>query len=95
MMKTLALTAFAAVCLGAHCRPIDGCLRGATRCTGNVAEICDADGSYHELADCDVVSEQSRAPFVCAYIDELTEDGHIAGHTCVPEGDVDAVGGGR
>ena len=47
MMKALALTALAVVCLGAHCRPIDGCIRGATRCTSNTAESCDADGSYH------------------------------------------------
>ena len=48
---------------------------GATRCASNTAEICDADGSYHELADCDVVSERSGAPFVCAFVDETTEDG--------------------
>ena len=95
MMKILALTALAAICLGAHCRPTDGCLLGATRCTGNTAEICDADGSYHELADCDVVSEQSHASFVCAYVDEVTEDGHITGHTCVPASEADAAGGGR
>ena len=56
--------------------------------------ICDADGSYHELADCDDVSERSGAPFVCAYVDETTEDGHITGHTCVPAANVDAAAGG-
>lgn len=95
MMRPLVLTALAVVCLGAHCRPIDGCVRGATRCTGNTAEICDADGSYHEFADCDDVSEQSGALFVCALVEETTEDGHITGHTCVPASDADAAGGGR
>ncbi|WP_223643794.1 hypothetical protein [Corallococcus sp. EGB] len=94
MMKALALTTLAVVCLGAHCRPIDGCVLGATRCTGNAAEICDADGGYHELADCDNVSERSGAPFVCAHVDETTEDGHITGHTCVPASDADAAAGG-
>ncbi|WP_249348664.1 hypothetical protein [Corallococcus exiguus] len=94
MMKALALTALAVVCLGAHCRPIDGCGLGATRCTGNTAEICDADGSYHELADCDEVSARSGAPFVCAFVDETTDDGHITGHTCVPASDADAAAGG-
>ena len=61
MMRALIFSALAALCLGAHCRPIDGCIRGATRCTSNAAEICDADGSYHELADCDDVSERSGA----------------------------------
>ncbi len=95
MMKALALTALAVVCLGAHCRPIDGCVRGATRCTGNTAEICDADGSYHEIADCDDVSERSGALFVCEFVDETTEDGHITGHTCVPSDADAAAGGGR
>lgn len=94
MMKALALTALAVVCLGAHCRPIDGCPIGATRCNDNVAEICDHGGSYHELADCDLVSEQSDAPFVCAYVDEMTPDGHITGHTCVPESEAPAADGG-
>jgi hypothetical protein len=94
MMKALALTALTVVCLGAHCRPIDGCGLGATRCTGNTAEICDADGSYHELADCDEVSARSGAPFVCAFVDETTDDGHITGHNCVPASDADAAAGG-
>ena len=95
MMRAIIFSALAALCLGAHCRPIDGCLRGATRCSGNTAKICDADGIYHELADCDDVSERSGAPFVCAFVDEETEDGHITGHTCVPASDGDASGGGR
>lgn len=94
MTKALLLTALAVACLGAHCRPIDGCVLGATRCTGNTAEICGADGSYHELADCDDVSERSGAPFLCAFVDETTEDGHIIGHTCVPASDTDAAAGG-
>ncbi|HLV65654.1 MAG TPA: hypothetical protein VKY73_07565 [Polyangiaceae bacterium] len=83
-MKSCAVASVFAACLFAHCRPTDRCLRGATRCSHNVAEICDADGSYHELADCDLVSEQSGAPFVCAFVDETTEDGRVTGHTCVP-----------
>lgn len=95
MMRALFFSALAVACLGAHCRPIDGCVRGATRCTGNTAEICDADGSYHELADCDYVSERSGAPFVCAFVDEETEDGRITGHTCVPSDDAGGASGGE
>jgi hypothetical protein len=95
MMRALIFSALAVLCLGAHCRPIDSCELGATRCAGNTAEICDADGSYHELADCDDVSERSGATFVCAYVDETTEDGHITGHTCVPATADAATGGGR
>ena len=46
------------------------------------------------IADCDDVSERSGAPFVCAYVDETTEDGHITGHTCVPASEADAAAGG-
>jgi hypothetical protein len=93
-MKCCAIASVFAACFLAHCRPPDGCLRGATRCSDNVAEICDADGSYHELADCDVVSEQSGAPFVCAFVDETTTDGRVIGDTCVPADDDGAAGGG-
>jgi hypothetical protein len=93
-MKSCAIASVFVACFLAHCRPTDGCVPGATRCSDNVAEICDADGSYHELADCDLVSEQSGAPFVCAFVDETTEDGRITGHTCVPADDAGAAGGG-
>jgi len=92
-MKSCAIASVFAACFFAHCRPSDDCVLGATRCSGNVAEICDADGSYHELADCDLVSEQSGAPFVCAFVDETTEDGRVTGHTCVPAADAAAAGG--
>jgi hypothetical protein len=39
------------------------------------------------------VSEQSGAPFVCAFVDETTEDGRVTGHTCVPAADAAAAGG--
>ena len=93
-MKYFLFALLAAVCLGAHCYPGNGCPRGDTRCTNNVAEICDANGSYHKLADCDLVSEQSGAPFVCTHVDVTTEDGHVAGHTCMPASDA-AAGGGQ
>jgi len=94
-MKALVLSLLALVCLGAHCRPVDGCALGATRCSGNVAEICNADGSYHELVDCNVVSDHTGGPFVCTFVSEITEDGRIAGHTCAPASEIDAaVGGG-
>ncbi|MBU8900633.1 hypothetical protein KRR26_33990 [Corallococcus sp. M34] len=52
----------------------------ATRCAGNVAQICNADGSWQVLVDCDAVSNNSGAAFTCAYVNE--ED--AAGYTCVP-----------
>ncbi len=93
-MKSCAIASALAACFLAHCRVTDGCLPGATRCSGDVAEICDADGTYHELADCNLVSAQSGSRFVCAFVDETTEDGRVTGHTCALEGDGAASGGG-
>ena len=47
MMRALIFSAPAVCCLAAHCRPIDGCALGATRCNGNVAQICDAAEARH------------------------------------------------
>lgn len=68
----------------AHCRPPDGCARTETRCVGNVAQICDANAYWTVLADCDRVSAQSGARFVCEFVDEETDEGRITGHTCMP-----------
>lgn len=91
-MKTALVGVLAALCLGAHCFPKDGCVPGATRCVRNAAEICDADGAYHMLADCDVVTEQSGAPFTCAFVDETGTEEPVSGHTCMPA-DVGGAGG--
>lgn len=93
-MKSCSIASVFVACFFSNCRPAGDCTPGATRCSGNIAEICDADGSYHELADCDLVSKQSGAPFVCAFIDETTEDGHLIGHTCVPAEDAGTAAGG-
>jgi hypothetical protein len=82
-MKVLFFTLLAflaTACLGAHCRHAEDCQCGATRCTDNVAEICDAHGAYHELADCDLASKQSCSSLVCEHVEETTEDGGAA--TC-------------
>ena len=93
-MRPLLLMAIAIMCMGAHCLPIAGCPIADTRCTGNVAQICSADGRYQTLADCDLVSAHSGAPFVCAYVEEMTSEGLITGHTCVPASEVNATMGG-
>lgn len=77
----------------AHCPGPSRCTPGESRCIGNAAEICSANGSFHELADCDQVSRQSGAPFVCEFVDESTENGRVTGHTCVPETDAGAQEG--
>jgi len=81
-----------AAAFSTSCRPPDGCVPRATRCLLNRSQMCDADRYWHDLADCDRVSVQSGAPFVCRHVDEETEDGRITGHTCMPARD---AGGGQ
>ena len=83
--------AFAALFL-AQCRPSDGCIPQATRCDGNVAQICDADQYWQDLADCDMVSSDAGVAFVCRFVSETNDDGEVVGHTCVPAVSPLAVG---
>lgn len=75
------------------CRASDNCDPTATRCAGNVAEICDADRNWQPQLDCDQVSQQSSAPFTCQFVSEQTEDGPVEGHTCMPANVGGAAGG--
>ncbi|ADO70322.1 hypothetical protein [Stigmatella aurantiaca] len=79
-MKALLLAPLLATALLTRCRAPDGCAPVSTRCAGNVAEICNGDGNWQVLADCDAVSEHSNAAFTCAYVN----DEGVAGHTCLP-----------
>jgi len=60
------------------CTPLE------TRCTGNVAQICQADKQWASFADCDLVSRQSGRPFVCR-AQAGTDGGLPSGSTCLPE----------
>ncbi|RJS14139.1 hypothetical protein DRW03_35445 [Corallococcus sp. H22C18031201] len=84
-MKPLLLAPLLATALLAHCKAPDGCAPMATRCAGNTAEICNADGSWQVLADCDAVSNNIGATFTCTYVNEA----EAAGYTCMPA-DLDA-----
>jgi hypothetical protein len=86
MQQTAILLAALAV---ASCRPTDGCTPAESRCTGQTAEVCDSNGRWQTLADCDRVSEQSGAAFVCGAT-SLPEGG-APGYTCLPDS---GIGGG-
>ncbi|WP_328707275.1 hypothetical protein [Citreicoccus inhibens] len=79
-MKLVLAAPLLATALLARCKAPDGCTSMATRCAGNVAQICNADGSWQVLADCDAVSNNSGSAFTCAYVND--ED--AAGYTCAP-----------
>ena len=78
----------AALCVFvAHCHIIRQCSPAATRCVGNTVQICDADGNWFELMDCNDIGLRSGDEFRCQMIDELDdEDDHIRGHSCVRRG---------
>ena len=60
------------------------CDEGASRCTGNVVEVCDTEREWRALADCGELSRLARRPLVCAFV--TTDDaGVVDGDTCIPE----------
>ena len=74
------------------CRQPDNCVPKSTRCAGNVAELCNANRNWQTQLDCDRVTKQSGAAFVCVDVNEQTEDGLVQGHTCSPAGVAGAAG---
>lgn len=84
-MKTCAVAgAVIALLFLVHCRPSDGCVPLSTRCDGNVAQLCDAEGSWQDTIDCDSVMGEGGAIFVCQFVSDTNSDGDVIGHTCVP-----------
>ena len=80
--------------VAAGCRQADNCVPQATRCAGNVAELCNANRNWQTQLNCTEVGKRSGAQFVCAYVSEQTDDGLIQGHTCVSVGAAGAAGAG-
>jgi hypothetical protein len=74
-------------CGALSCGPHDNCEPQSTRCSGNTAQVCDADRDFQDIADCDAVSKRSGTPFVCGAIDEVVDGEHVKGHTCLPKED--------
>jgi hypothetical protein len=77
------------------------CPVGETRCTGEVAQICDPKGRWQTLLDCGRVSDLSSQPLVCGpVVVQDDEVGRLEGHACTRPGagadaGVDAEGGAR
>ena len=60
------------------------CDPGASRCTGNVVEVCNSKREWRSLADCGELSRLARRPLVCAFV-TADDAGVIEGDTCIPE----------
>ena len=87
------VSAIVGLLVATSCRPTDGCTPAESRCTGQSAEICDSNGRWQTLADCDVVSEQSGAAFVCGYTPLVVGSAGAGGYTCLPK-DSESEGAG-
>jgi hypothetical protein len=80
LLAILALVLTLLAILPSGCRT-DGCLVAATRCVDNVAEVCDADGTWSVALDCDDLTRQTMTAWVCA-ADPLGADAGVL-HTCI------------
>jgi len=81
-MKSLMVMACLVALAG--CGATGPCEAGASRCAGNVVEVCDATGEWKALADCGELSRLARRPLVCAYV-TADDAGVVEGDTCIPE----------
>lgn len=78
-MKNMMLAcAFAiAACACSECDP------KATRCNGNVVQICDADEQWAKVMDCSEVYDHEGVEWACCWF--TTPDfGDAGAHTCLP-----------
>lgn len=80
----LRLCALAALVLPGGCHLHDGCRPLASRCDGNVAQLCDPDGAWIVVADCEAVSRQTGEPWECVESVPLDGDAGVDGATCLP-----------
>lgn len=62
--------------------PTPVCPTLATRCDGQVAQVCDADGQWQEVADCSRLWETSGGEWTC---EPAISDG-VEVHACLPAG---------
>jgi len=75
----LALTVLALLASGCQ---HDGCATGATRCRGQIAQVCNVDGDWVDVLDCAALTQQTYLQWVCA--PEPTGDAGLE-NTCVLE----------
>ena len=71
------LIIMSAACTEEHCRA------GSTRCRGETVEVCDANGTWADVADCLNVTGSEVPSWRCCAIDELADAGAL--HACLPQ----------
>ena len=68
------------------------CETNDTRCQGNVAQICDGDGDWAELMDCDEVVGEPEVEWRCCGFESESYPEEIL-HGCLPAEDCVEVDG--
>ncbi len=71
----------AALVVSAACDGVD-CRAGATRCTGDTVEVCDANGHWEHLADCSGVTDSTEPSWECCALEGFGDAGVL--HACLP-----------
>ena len=56
---------------------------GFTRCQGQRAQICQADGTWGTIEDCDRTTANTGTPWVCCFFPGDGDAGWPAGNTCL------------
>jgi hypothetical protein len=92
MVRTLEALALVLTCglLAPMCLPPpDGCTPTATRCNGQVAEVCDGATRWSKVMDCAQVAAQSGGAWVCCAVmpdaGTAPDAGIVPDHVCVPK----------
>ena len=95
MMK-LFLIALPVLAVGCEPRRSQDCHPTTTRCVDNLVELCDAEGQWLVVADCDQLSRMSGTGWVCTPVPFVTDGGVVDEHSCVPQQETALVaqGGG-
>jgi hypothetical protein len=80
MNRLIAIALFAAALCA--CRPVPVCAPSATRCTGSLVEVCDADGQWSQAQDCAAVAGGDAPAWVCCAVP--ADEHGPGGCTCLP-----------
>lgn len=80
MMRPTIIAALVAVLAGC---PAPVCSTLASRCDGQHAMLCDADGQWQTVADCDEVAASSGGEWTC----QPTSSDGVEVHACLPRGE--------
>jgi len=90
-VRAYAVAILGIVCFGSliaavlGCEPDPECTAETTQCSDNAAEICDADGLWLEIADCDETESADGLPWTCCFVPDAGV------HACLPADDCEVI----